>query len=201
LYFLITVMSDKIFISENSHSFSVKFENEKLGLFYSKKGEKHLVFESKNLITSAKQISYLNIPYFISIKKKKTTFTFENLYPKDCKRQFIDFKEKTLLFTKNIIKTFKKKILLKGLGMRIQYLDKQNFLRLKLGFSYLVEFPVPPNLKIYTNKNLLIVESSDSVLVGNFTNLVCSLKWPNIYNGKGFWLKNQIIKLKPIKKS
>jgi ribosomal protein L6P/L9E len=85
--------------------------------------------------------------------------------------------------------------------MRIQYLDKQNFLRLKLGFSYLVEFPVPPNLKIYTNKNLLIVESSDSVLVGNFTNLVCSLKWPNIYNGKGFWLKNQIIKLKPIKKS
>jgi len=91
-------MSDKNFISENSHSFSVKFENEKLGLFYSKKGEKHLVFESKNLITSAKQISYLNIPYFISIKKKKTTFTFENLYPKDCKRQYIDFKEKNFTF-------------------------------------------------------------------------------------------------------
>jgi large subunit ribosomal protein L6 len=194
-------MSDKNFISENSHSFSVKFENQKLGLFYLKKGEKHFVFESKNVTTSGKQISYFIIPYFISIKKKETTFTFENLYPNDCKKQFIDFKEKTLLFTKNIIKTFKKKILLKGLGMRIQYLDKNNLLRLKLGFSYFVEFPVPLNLKIYTNKNLLIVESSDSVLVGNFTNLVCSLKRPNIYNGKGFWLKNQIIKLKPIKKS
>jgi len=194
-------MSDKIFSIDYPHTFSLKFENQKLGLFYLKNGEKYLVFESKNPIASVKQINYFVIPYFIFIKKKETTFTFENLYPKDCKRQYIDFKEKTLLFTKNIIKTFKKKILLKGLGMRIQYFDKHNLLRLKLGFSHLVEVPVPPNLKIYTSKNLLIVEGSDSVLVGNFTNLVCSLKWPNSYNGKGFWLKNQIIKLKPIKKS
>ena len=194
-------MSDKNFIFKNSHSFSVKFEAQKLGLFYSKKGGKHLVFESKNQITSAKQINYHSIPYFISIKKKETTLIFENLYPKDCEKQFIDFKQKTLLLTKNIVKTFKKKIILKGLGMRIQYLDKSNFLRLKLGFSYLVELPVPSNLRIFTNKNFLIVESSDSVLVGNFTNLVCLLKRPNIYNGKGFWLKNQIIKLKAIKKS
>ena len=49
-------------------------------------------------------------------------------------------------------------------------------------------------------KNIISVEGSDSVVVGNFTNKIRSLKIPDSYKGKGFWYKSEKEKLKEIKK-
>jgi ribosomal protein L6P/L9E len=51
------------------------------------------------------------------------------------------------------------------------------------------------------NKNILTFEGFDPVAVGNFANKVRSLKFPDVYKGKGFWYKNEVRSLKEIKKT
>jgi hypothetical protein len=180
---------------QNSQIFSVSLKEQKISIFYYKT-EKYLVFQNETNTQS-----YYSIPNYIFITQQQNSLLFENLLPMSYGDKFFCFKHSLLLLIKNFNKTFKKKLLLKGLGMRIQLTENSNTLKLKLGFSYIVHLTVPNALKIFTNKNLLIVEGFNSVLVGNFITLVRSLKYPNIYNGKGFWLKHEIIKLKPVKKT
>ena len=45
------------------------------------------------------------------------------------------------------------------------------------------------------------VEGFDKVTVGNFVNKIRNLKFPDSYKGKGFWYKNEVIKLKEINKT
>jgi len=95
----------------------------------------------------------------------------------------------------------RKKLILKGLGLRTYYSRSSNILKLKLGFSHLILLTIPKSIKTFKTKSFLLLESYDAVCVGNFAQLLCQLKYPNIYTGKGIWLKNQLIKLKPVKKS
>jgi len=84
--------------------------------------------------------------------------------------------------------------------MRINYVQSLNVLKLKLGFSHLITITVPSGIKVFKNKNLLILESSEAFLVGNFANLIRNLRYPDSYKGKGLWYKNEIQILKPVKK-
>jgi len=57
------------------------------------------------------------------------------------------------------------------------------------------------NFKVVLDKNTLTIEGVDKVKVGNFVNKIRNLKLPDSYKGKGFWYKNEVIKLKEINKT
>lgn len=187
--------TQKRFLLEN------KKKNLNFFLFYFKT-QKFLVLEkNKNNFINYNSLFYHSIPNSVSIKQAQNNFFFENRKNIGFQNSFNSFQNSVTTTIKNFNKTFKKKLFLKGLGMRIFYKTKLHLLKLKLGFSSLINIDVPLGIKIFINKNTLILESSNSVLVGNFAHTIYSLKLPNIYTGKGFCFKNQQLKLKVVKKA
>ncbi len=107
-----------------------------------------------------------------------------------------------LLFA-NINKIFYKKLILRGLGFRMNLMEEKSalVLKLKLGFSHILEMKVPQNkLQVFLKKSSIILKSADLAFLGNFAQKLKNLKYPNSYNGKGFWYKNEKISYKHFKK-
>lgn len=93
----------------------------------------------------------------------------------------------------------KKKITLNGLGFKVEKLD--NTLIFSLGYSSKKTVNIPAyvsNVKI--NKNFIVLESFDSVLLGNFCQGICNLKTPNVYKLKGLILEGSRVTKKEVKK-
>lgn len=144
---------------------------------------------------------YVVIPKGIKISKKGTLITLS------CKKSFnTELFERFHVFLsnwlKNLEKPFKKQLVLKGLGFKAEISKDSSCLELKLGFSSVVKVSIPKDeVLVSVNKNILTFEGFDPVAVGNFANKVRSLKFPDVYKGKGFWYKNEVRSLKEIKKT
>lgn len=118
---------------------------------------------------------------------------------------------KSNLFFSLILKWFEsfyklkqKKLFFKGLGFKFKYLGNRKIcLELKLGFSHFLTILIPrKEIRIFLiKKNRLAIDGFTSYLVGNFARKVKGLRFPDSYNGKGFWYKNEFKTLKQIKKS
>lgn len=161
----------------------------------------HLMKKNKKICIFSKNVNSksIELPNFIIIKQIKNILFFKSII-KNITLKFLNFQKNIKHMLKFLNKNFKRYLVLKGLGMRIRYLKSIHILILKLGFSNLINITVPISLKILRNKNVLIIEGNDAVLIGNFTNLIRNLKKPDSYKGKGFWYKNEIKILKPVKK-
>lgn len=95
----------------------------------------------------------------------------------------------------------KKKIILKGLGYKIQYDKSNNCLSFKLGYSHLISLRVPDGLQfVKIGKTYLIISGYDPSLLGNFLYRIKRLRFPDSYKGKGFWQKYEKKTLKLFKK-
>jgi len=181
-------------ITKFHHEFQVVYNN-KLDLYCVRKGKKYLIFFCET------GLKYIMLPESVMLKKKKNLLFFKNLTDTSPSNlQFANFQKNLSYLLKTLNKRFKKYLIVKGLGMRINYVQSLNVLKLKLGFSHLITITVPSGIKVFKNKNLLILESSEAFLVGNFANLIRNLRYPDSYKGKGLWYKNEIQILKPVKK-
>lgn len=104
------------------------------------------------------------------------------------------------------IRALKKKcfktILIRGVGLKISFLDgNTNLLQLKLGYSHLIILTIPKSISVLILKRKIIVQSLNSIDVGNFSKKVMGFKKINSFTGKGLWLKNiQKFYCKPVKK-
>jgi hypothetical protein len=101
-------------------------------------------------------------------------------------------------------KPLQKKLFFKGLGFKFKYSNsKKDKLELKLGFSHITTIVIPKKeIKVFLiKKNRIAVEGFNYTLVGNFAQKIRMLKFPDSYNGKGFWYKNEFKILKQIKKT
>jgi hypothetical protein len=131
---------------------------------------------------------------------KKLVFTKDSEYlnfnVESDKFLFQDFFLKIL---KAFEKPFRKKLILKGLGLKVSILEKT--LELKLGYSHLSLVKIPEIINVFLNKNVIVLESFDSIALGNFAYQIKRLKFPNVYKGKGIWYKKENIVLKAIKKT
>lgn len=94
---------------------------------------------------------------------------------------------------------FEKKLILEGVGYKSEV--KGSKLVLALGFSHLVEVPIPEGLTLKAEKNVITISGIDKELVGQFAAKVRSLKKPEPYKGKGFRYEGEIIRRKQGKKS
>jgi len=103
-------------------------------------------------------------------------------------------------FLKEVNKVFVKKLVLKGLGLKVNELTNTD-LQLKLGFSHLVNIPIPQGLIVKFTKSIITIQGCDLSAVGNFASLIKKKKLPDAYKGKGLWYKNEKLTLKTVKKT
>lgn len=158
--------------------------------------QKFVIFKnSKNIV------KYFPIPAHIKVSKIGNFLSVTCVSEEDGKWYifFNLFLERLKTELEKLNKVFKKKLILKGLGYRIT-LSENRKIELKLGFSHLVNLSIPENLRVKARKNIMNVEGTDKVLLGNFVDKIVSLKSPDSYKGKGFWFKYQKKTLKIIKK-
>lgn len=154
-----------------------------------------IVLSSKSL----QDKQFVIIPSYVSFLKKDNVLFFF-CTAKNVKRfnTFLTMFSKKLscLFTKS-----RKKIILTGLGYRINFSSDLKTLVLKIGFSHLVNVPIPLNdLSVLITKKAILIEGANPVLVGNFAKKIKFLKKKDSYKGKGFRYKSDSRLLKPVKK-
>jgi len=164
-------------------------------LYYSQE-YKFVVIKNKKLYSKV-----IYIPFFIFVRKKANFFYFTNIFQNLFSENFDSFYRLLSNLAASFNKIIRKKIILKGLGLRIYYNRVLNILKLKLGFSHLILLAIPKTIKIFKSKSFLLLESYDLVRIGNFSRILRKFKYPNSYTGKGIWFKNEFIKLKPVKKN
>ena len=160
---------------------------------------------TKYLFMQTKMKNYfLLIPHEIDCIKENNLLIFK------CNKKYFLFNNflfNNFLFNvqkyfKTIDKPFKKKLILKGLGLKANFSSDLKNLELKLGLSHVYCIPIPlENISVSLNKNIITLEGMDEVYVGNFSYKIKKLKFPNIYKGKGIWYKNEVKPLKTIKKT
>ena len=160
--------------------------------------QKFLIFQNNIYCNN---FNFVKLPKSITIEKINNIYSLKNFSSQKNQRElFLNLQTSLIRLLQNYNKKFKKQIIIKGLGLRIRSIPELNVLELKLGFSNLLYISIPRTIKIFKNKNLISIEGFDPVLVGNFSFLIRSLRCPDSYQGKGLWYKNEIKKLKPVKK-
>ena len=94
---------------------------------------------------------------------------------------------------------FEKKLILEGVGFKSEVRGEE--LVLALGFSHPVNVPIPKDLTVTAEKNVVTVTGIDKETVGAFTASVRALKKPEPYKGKGFRYDGEVIRRKAGKKT
>jgi large subunit ribosomal protein L6 len=90
---------------------------------------------------------------------------------------------------------FEKRLEIQGIGYRADL--QGNVLRLALGFSHPVLFPLPEGIKVEVERQTSItVKGIDKQLVGSVAAEIRSLRPPDSYKGKGIRYAGEYIKLK-----
>jgi len=94
---------------------------------------------------------------------------------------------------------FKKELEISGVGYRAQM--QGNTLKLSLGYSHDVDFPVPDGVTITCPKQTeIVVEGADQQLVGQVAANIRGWRAPEPYKGKGIRYKDEYIFRKEGKK-
>ena len=94
---------------------------------------------------------------------------------------------------------FKKELEIRGVGYRAQMAG--NVLKLNLGYSHDVDFPIPEGVTVTAPKQTeLVVEGTDKQLVGQVAANIRDWRRPEPYKGKGVRYKDEYIFQKEGKK-
>ncbi len=104
---------------------------------------------------------------------------------------------RSLIFNmiKGVTEGYQKELELVGIGYKAQV--KEKFLVLSLGFSHLVNFPVPEDLKITTPKPTeIIITGADKQRVSQIASDIRRILPPEPYKGKGIRYRGEIVRRK-----
>ena len=165
--------------------------------FFNIKKERFLLIKHKEFLF------YFFLPFFVKCYLYKNVFNITSniLFSTQDKLKVLLFQSSILNFLSFIKIPYKKKLILRGLGFRLNLFADQNVLTCKLGYSHLISVSIDNSIKsIKIKKNKISIESFHKQYLGNFVSRLIRLKKPDSYKGKGFWHKNQLVVLKVTKK-
>ncbi len=94
---------------------------------------------------------------------------------------------------------FVKKLILEGVGFKSEVTGDS--IKLALGFSHPVIVPIPSDLKVTAEKNIITVTGVDKDSVGAFSAKLRDWKKPEPYKGKGLRYENEYVRRKQGKKA
>lgn len=114
------------------------------------------------------------------------------------KQQMRSFVEILKLSIKGIENYFFVHFTIKGLGFRIRRYVKNNinFLRIELGYSHFLYYPVPANIFIVKGKKCFLMYSNDFNLLKRVTTHLITLRKTTVYKEKGLLITDKIYKQK-----
>lgn len=98
-----------------------------------------------------------------------------------------------------VITPYEKKLIVEGIGFKADVKGKD--LVLAVGFSHLVTLPIPADLKVTSEKNIVSISGMDCEKVGQFAAQVHAVKKPEPYLGKGIRYSDEVIRRKQGKKA
>lgn len=142
--------------------------------------------------------------------KKYILFPVKTILNKHNSVYFLMYEKLIFFYTyiskwiESFYKPVQKKLFFKGLGFKFKYANKKKTkLELKIGFSHFFTIIIPvKQVSIFLiKKNRLSIEGLNRGFVGNLAEKIKNLRFPDSYNGKGFWYKNEFKNLKQIKKT
>ncbi len=96
-------------------------------------------------------------------------------------------------------KPFEKKLIVEGIGYKADLKGKD--LVLAVGFSHTITVPIPADLKVTSEKNVVTISGIDCEKVGQFAAEIRALKKPEPYLGKGIRYSDEVIRRKQGKKA
>jgi len=82
-----------------------------------------------------------------------------------------------------VVNGFEKKLELHGVGFKVALQGSE--LKLDVGFSHSVLFPIPEDINIVVEKNIMTVAGIDKQRVGEIAAQIRKIKKPEPYKGKG----------------
>ncbi|KKU11934.1 MAG: 50S ribosomal protein L6 [Parcubacteria group bacterium GW2011_GWB1_45_7] len=96
-------------------------------------------------------------------------------------------------------KNFSKDLIVEGIGYRASV--EGNDLILNLGHSHPIKFPIPVDIEIKIDKNVITISGADKSRVGETAAKIKRFRKPEPYKGKGIRYSDEIIKRKAGKKA
>ncbi len=184
-------MLNKYYSVDIQHFF---FKNYKISFnlflkFFFFKTQKFLFISLKNFFYQ----TYFLLPPFLSFYFKNNIIFFIL-----CKNNFI---KKNILFyffynfkyfLKQINHFFFKTIYVRGINLKINFLDTLNdTLKMKLGYSHLIFLAIPENIIVKLYKKKIILKCFNKIILGNFCSTLFRFRPINIFTGKGFLIKQR----------
>ena len=99
---------------------------------------------------------------------------------------------------KGVVEGYEKKLQIEGLGYKAE-IEGENLI-LRVGFSHLVKFEPPQEIKLVVDKNIITVSGASKELVGQVAAKIRKIRPPEPYKGKGIRYLGEVVKIKPGKK-
>jgi len=99
---------------------------------------------------------------------------------------------------KGVVEGYEKKLQIEGLGYKAG-IEGENLI-LRVGFSHLVKFEPPQEIKLVVDKNIITVSGASKELVGQVAAKIRKIRPPEPYKGKGIRYLGEVVKIKPGKK-
>ncbi len=93
-----------------------------------------------------------------------------------------------------VSKGFEKKLEMNGIGFKAEVKGKN--LVLEVGYSHSVTFPIPINIEVIVEKNIITVKGTDKQLVGNVAAEIREVRPPEPYKGSGIKYADEKIRRK-----
>ena len=90
-----------------------------------------------------------------------------------------------------VSKGFEKQLEINGVGYRAEVKGKT--LNLSLGYSHPIEFPIPEDIEIKVDRNIITVKGKDKEKVGQVAAIIRSFRKPDPYKVKGIKYVDEII--------
>lgn len=95
---------------------------------------------------------------------------------------------------KGVTDGFSKQLEINGVGYKVAL--NGNALKLNLGYSHEINFPLPAGISAEVEKNVITVKGIDKQLVGHISAEIRKLRKPEPYKGKGIKYMDEVIRRK-----
>lgn len=96
-------------------------------------------------------------------------------------------------------KGYTERLLVEGIGYKADVTLTE--ITLKVGFSHVVKVSIPKDLKVSSDKGVIVINGIDKELVTSFASGIKAVKKPEPYKGKGIRFENEVIRRKEGKKT
>ena len=96
-------------------------------------------------------------------------------------------------------KGYTNKLIVEGVGYKADVTPTE--ITFKVGFSHPVKVSIPKNLKVTSEKGVVVVTGIDKELVTSFSSGLRAIKKPEPYKGKGIRFENEVVRRKEGKKT